>query len=310
VVATSGAVLAVLLPADVRALWVLAAAAGLIGVQLLAGAWLALRLVGARTVGGDAEPAVRAALARLCQLADLPEPRLAIAATDEPIALAVRHPGGRSTICLGRGLLEALEPSEVEAVLAHELAHLAHRDAVVMTTAASLPALAGLMLRAYWWDGEPPGFGARMDREWHRLGMAREVAWSMLAGIPVLGMTVLRVVAFVPALALSAAAAVTLPAMAALSRARERAADHDGALLIGSPATLAAALLKIDAASAGIPTRDLRAVGVVNALLVHPIARGGFWDRAPLRSHPPTRSRVRALLELQRRLDAVPVPRD
>jgi len=99
----SAAVVAALAVVDVRALWVVAAAAGLAALQLLAGARLALWLARARVASPEAEPALHAALERLCQLADVRKPRLAIAETSTPLAFAVRRPGDRGTVCPGEG---------------------------------------------------------------------------------------------------------------------------------------------------------------------------------------------------------------
>jgi heat shock protein HtpX len=303
VLIASGLVVAALALLDLRALWLLAVAAGLAALQLLAGARLALAAAGARAVGRDREPALHTTLERLCQLADLPKPRLAIAETPAPLAFAVRRPGGSGVICLGRGLVDALPPDEVEAVMAHELAHLAHRDAAVMTIASSMAALAALMLRFYWWSGIPEDDGGeRRPLAWR---VVRGVLW-VLSPVVTIGMVVLRVVAVVPGAVIALVAALTLPPAAALSRARELVADREAALLTGEPATLASALNRIDDAMPEIPTEDIRRAAAVRALLIMPSHRGGLWEWAPLRSHPSTRERIEALLALQRRLDAVP----
>jgi heat shock protein HtpX len=300
----SGLVVAALVLLDLWAVWVLAAAVVLSAVQLLAGARLALTVAGARTVAREDEPALHSALERLCQLADLPKPRLALAETPAPLAFAVRRPGEAGAICLSRGVVDELPPEELEAVMAHELAHLAHHDALVMTVASSMAPLATLMLRFYWWSGIPETEpGVRRPPAWR---IARWVMWGV-SPLVSLAMVILRVVALVPGLAVALVAALTLPPAAALSRARELVADREAALLTGRPATLAAALTRIDDAMPAIPTRDLRRVSAVRALLIMPADTDAAWAWGLLRSHPPTAARVAALLELQRRLDAVPV---
>ena len=286
---------------DLRALSLLAVAAVLAGVQLLAGARLALTATGGRVVAREDEPSLHGSLERLCQLADLPKPRLAIAESPAPLALAVRRPGDAGVVCLGRAVVDGLPPHELEAVMAHELAHLAHRDATVMTIASSMAALAALMLRVYWWSGFPEDDGPRGGP------LARPIVRWALSPIIALAMMVFRIVAVIPGAAVALVAALTLPPAAALSRARELLADWEAALLTGRPGTLASALTRLDAAMSVIPTRDLRRATAVRSLLILPIGPEGARAWGVLRSHPPTAKRVAALLELQRRLDAVPV---
>jgi heat shock protein HtpX len=105
----------------------------------------ALRLVGAQIVEPGEEPTLHAALDRLCARAAVPKPRLAVSPADVPEAFAVGLRPSRSVIVVTRGLVQRLEPREVEAVLAHELSHVVHRDGAVMT-AASFPLVASTWL--------------------------------------------------------------------------------------------------------------------------------------------------------------------
>ena len=84
---------------------------------------------------------------RICALADMPKPRVAIADTDMPNAFATGRSGENAVVCATTGLLRRLEPREVEAVLAHELSHVAHRDVVVMSIASVVAVAAGLLMR-------------------------------------------------------------------------------------------------------------------------------------------------------------------
>jgi hypothetical protein len=111
----------------------------------------ALRLSGASYVARTVEPMLHAALDRLCALAIAPKPRLAVSADEVPEAFTVDVPPSGSVIVVTRGLLRRLEPQEIEAVLAHELAHVLNRDGAVMTV-ASFPLFAAC--------GSPVGHGA------------------------------------------------------------------------------------------------------------------------------------------------------
>ncbi|MCA1387392.1 M48 family metalloprotease, partial [Bradyrhizobium sp. BRP05] len=123
-----------------------------------------------------------------------------------------------SVVCATRGLLEQLEPAEVEAVLAHELSHVAHRDVTVMTVAGVTGVIAGLMMRSFLYVGGGRGRGN-----------------SNTGGIPIqLAMVLVGVVVY----------ALSFVLIRVLSRYRELAADRAAAYLTGSPSTLASALTK------------------------------------------------------------------
>ena len=93
----------------------------------------------AAVLGPGEEPALRAVVERLCLVADLPAPEIAVEASGSPNSWIVDLPGRPARLHVTRGLLDLLEPAELEAVVAHELSHVAHRDATVMTVVA-LPA--------------------------------------------------------------------------------------------------------------------------------------------------------------------------
>jgi len=96
----------------------------------------------AKPVGPADEPELHGALDRLCGLGGIAKPRLLIADTDLPNALAIGD-----ELCVTRGLLTRLAPAELEAVLAHELGHLAHRDGIVLEYAAAPGVVCGRYLR-------------------------------------------------------------------------------------------------------------------------------------------------------------------
>jgi heat shock protein HtpX len=227
-----------------------------------------LASVSARVAGERDAPSLHQGLARLCVAAGIPKPRLAISESPIPNALAAGRSRRRSVIVVTRGLIERLEPEELEAVLAHELSHIAHRDAVVMTL-LGLPAL-GLRRLLSWWVRTP-------------------------------------LVVFVPMLFFVwLAYALATLALMSLSRYRELVADRTAAVSTGAPEHLMSALQKIAQTLPLIPDRDLRQAVGVNAFLVVPAApRDDGLHLDPLRifpTHPPLSRRLAALAELSRSL--------
>src|SRR3954452_6464252 len=108
---------------------------------------LALAASGAKIVERDEAPELHAMVERLCAMADLPKPRIAIVDTDVPNAFATGRSPKHAAVAVTTGLWRRLEPKEIEGVLAHELAHIAHRDVLVMTLASFFAMLAGLLAR-------------------------------------------------------------------------------------------------------------------------------------------------------------------
>jgi len=108
---------------------------------------LALKASGAKVVDESEAPELHAMIARLCAMADLPKPRVAIIDTPVPNAFATGRSPKHAAVAVTTGLWQRLEPREVEGVLAHELSHIANRDVLVMTVASFFAMLAGLMAR-------------------------------------------------------------------------------------------------------------------------------------------------------------------
>src|SRR3712207_2718651 len=144
----------------------LAVVIGLVGLGIAWYQWynsdtLALRAMRAREVVPEEAPELHAMIDRLCALADMPKPRVAIAYTDLPNAFATGRSPQRSAVCVTTGILDRLSAEEVEAVLAHELSHVAHRDVLVMTLASSAGIVTGMVLRGAQYGGL--GVGRRDD---------------------------------------------------------------------------------------------------------------------------------------------------
>ncbi|HEY2764464.1 MAG TPA: zinc metalloprotease HtpX [Pseudonocardiaceae bacterium] len=242
-------------------------AGGLLFAQFWFSDRIALYAMRARIVPAEEEPRLHGIVDRLCGLADMPTPQVAIADTDLPNAFATGRSTSRAVLCVTTGLLRRLDTEELEGVLAHELSHVAHRDVVVMTAASFLGVLAGLVARFAFYSSVVGGRGRRD-------GNLAMVALAVLA---------VSVVVY----------AVSFLLIRALSRYRELAADRAGAMLTGRPSALASALTKVSGEIAAIPTRDLRAAEACNAFFFAPALGSGVRLSALLSTHP----------TLQRRLD-------
>src|SRR5436190_16083208 len=114
---------------------------------------LALRASGAKIVSRDEAPGLHDMVERLCAMADLPKPRVALIDTDVPNAFATGRNPKHAAVAVTRGLWQRLEPREVESVLAHELSHVANRDVLIMTVASFFAMLAAMLTRFGFYAG-------------------------------------------------------------------------------------------------------------------------------------------------------------
>ena len=231
---------------------------------------VAMRAMRAREVTPEEAPELHGMIDRLCALADMPKPRVGISDMAVPNAFATGRSPDRSVVCVTTGILAVLDPEELEAVLAHELSHVAHRDVLVMTIAASAGIAAGLLMRF-------AQFG----------GVGRSRGNSALPAV---------LVALVVSLVVYAVSFVLLRL---LSRYRELSADRAGAYLTLKPAALGSALQKISGEAAATPSRDLRA-GAASALCIVPALSGGISGL--MATHPPLQQRLEQLARIQTEL--------
>ena len=256
---------------------VLVIAGGFLLVQYWFSDRIALFSMGGREVSAAEAPVLHGIVDRLCLLADLPKPRVAIADSDLPNAFATGRNQANAVVCVTTGIMRRLDEPELEAVLSHELSHVAHRDVTVMTIAGFLGIAAGLLTRFAMYAGFFGGFGGR--RGHHDRG-----------GVPVV-----LVVMLVSALVYALSFLLTR----ALSRYRELSADRAGAILTGAPSKLASALVKISGEMARIPTRDLRAAEPLNAFFFAPAVAPGFSLSSLFSTHPPLERRLDQLAKLE-----------
>jgi len=235
---------------------------------------LALVASGAKVVERDQAPALHDMVERLCAMADLPKPRIAIIDSDVPNAFATGRNPKHAAVAVTRGLWERLESREVEGVLAHELSHIANRDVLIMTVASFFAMLAAILTRIGLYSGMFGG-GRRNDN-----------------GPPVwLIVMVVSIVTY----------ALSFILIRMISRYREYAADRGSAIITGAPENLMSALQKISSNITQIPQRDLREVQGMNAFFIIPTN----WKTSMsewMMDHPPLEKRLAALSEIAREM--------
>ncbi|UNM12748.1 zinc metalloprotease HtpX [Streptomyces formicae] len=253
---------------------ILVVAGGLFIAQFWFSDRIAAYSMGAREVTPEQAPELHGAVDRICALADMPKPRVAIADSDVPNAFATGRNERTALVCATTGLLRRLEPEELEGVLAHELSHVAHRDVAVMTIASFLGVLAGTMTRVWLYTGI-----GRSSRD-------SNTAIAMLL-VPLVS-AVVYVISFL--------------LTRLLSRYRELSADRAAALLTGRPSALASALTKVTGQMARIPTQDLRKAEPFNAFWFAPAFSSKESLSRLLSSHPTLEQRLDQLARISTQL--------
>src|SRR3954470_15239077 len=216
---------------------------GIAFVQYYTSDKLALAASGAKEVSREQAPDLHAMVERLCALADLPKPKIAVTPTDVPNAFATGRNPKHAAVAVTEGLWRRLEPQEVEAVLAHELSHVANRDVLIMTLASFFAMLAAFLTRVGLYGGMFGG-GRRDDNA--------TPVWLIIF--------LVSVVTY----------AISYILIRTISRYREYAADRGSALMTGAPEHLMSALQRIASDVVRIPQRDLREVAAMNAFFIIP----------------------------------------
>ncbi len=279
-----GAVIGLLIAFGISYAVVLVFAGVLLFVQYWFSDKIALFGMGGHIVTPEQAPELHGVIDRLCALADMKKPRVAIADTDVPNAFATGRSPNSAVVCATTGLMRRLDEPELEAVLAHEISHVAHRDVAVMTIASFLGVVAGLITRIMFWTGMMGGFGGGNSNNNNGNDNAALVELAVLA---------VSVVVY----------AISFLLTRALSRYRELAADRSGALLTGQPSVLASALVKVTGEMSRIPTRDLRSAESFNAFFFTPaIAKNGVSLSTLFSTHPSLDQRLAQLAKLEAEL--------
>jgi len=223
---------------------------------------------------------------RLCALADMPKPRLAMARSPMPNAFATGRNANKAVLCVTTSLMDGrLDDAELEGVIAHEMSHVAHKDVVVMTIASFLGIIAGLLVRFAFY-GELFGGGGR--------GRGGGNNNNGGGAIVLLIMLAVGIVVY----------AISFLLIRLLSRYRELAADRAGALLTGQPSALASALTKVSGDIARIPQKDLRQAEALNAFFFAPALSGkaGASLATLFSTHPSLERRLKQLSEISAQL--------
>ena len=239
---------------------------------------IAMYSMRAHEVTPQEEPKLHEIVDRLCLLADMKKPRVGVAEIDVPNAFATGRSPSHAVICATRGIMTRLSDEELEAVLAHELSHVAHRDVAVMTIASGVGMLAGLVGRMALWGAMFSG-GDR-NQSGGQTALLELATW------------VISIVIYIIAYLLTMS----------LSRARELSADRSGAILIGKPSVLASALVHITGDMGKIPRTDLRHAEAMNAFFFAPALASGT-AASLFSTHPSLEKRLEQLNKLERELN-------
>jgi heat shock protein HtpX len=254
---------------------------GIIGIAIAWGQWyfsdtVAMKAMRAREVTSEEAPELHQMIDRLCALADMPKPRVGVADIPVPNAFATGRSPERSVVCVTTGILGLLTADEMEAVLAHELSHVAHRDVTVMTIASTAGIVAGMLTRG-------AQYGALFGGGRRNNDSNGVPAWIVVLGVSLL---VYAVSFFLTRL---------------LSRYRELCADRSGVYLTMKPRALATALQKISGGMNAIPTADLRASSAMNAFFIAPAIKGVSLSQLTS-THPSLEQRLQQLATIEAEL--------
>ncbi|MGQ9463761.1 MAG: zinc metalloprotease HtpX [Candidatus Fervidibacter sp.] len=239
---------------------------------------IVLAMYSAREVSEWEAPELHSIVNRLAQRAGIPKPRVYIIPTETPNAFATGRSPNHAAVAVTEGILRLLNRDELEGVIGHELAHIKHRDTLIMTVAATIVGAITVLARWALWFG---AFG-RDDRE-------RNANPLILLGLIV--------------------AAIVLPLAAVLiqlmiSRTREFVADEGGAYTSGKPLALASALAKLERAVSFVPMMDANPA-TSHLFIVNPFGSGERflgWAANLFRTHPPTEERIARLQALAMRI--------
>ncbi len=228
---------------------------------------IALMSMGAQEVSPQQAPELHAMVDRLAERAGLPKPKVCICPQDAPNAFATGRSPSKAVVAITQGMLRGFSQHEIEGVMAHEIAHVKHRDMLISTVAATMAGMISSIGYFMLW------FGGGRDRE------------SPLGAIGLLATIILAPVA---------AALIQM----AISRQREYAADSMGGELCGDPNKLASALVRLSSVNERVPTNTNPAFH--NLYIVEPLAAKGIGGL--FGTHPPIEERVRRLREQARQM--------
>ncbi|MEW6428887.1 MAG: zinc metalloprotease HtpX [Thermodesulfobacteriota bacterium] len=232
---------------------------------------IVLRMYGARQVDEAAAPAFHRMVQRLARQAGLPMPKVYIIPSDSPNAFATGRSPQHAAVAATEGIMRILSPEELEGVMAHELAHVANRDTLISTVAATIAGAISMLGNMLQWAAIFGG--GRSDEEGEGGGLLGGLAMAIIA--PIAAMLI----------------------QMAVSRSREYLADEAGARICGRPQALAGALAKLEQASRRLPMAGAQPA-TAHLFIVNPLAGGGLANL--FSTHPPMEERIRRLQSLAR----------
>jgi heat shock protein HtpX len=239
---------------------------------------LILLSIGAREVSEQEAPQLHQIVARLAQTTGIPKPKVAIIDTPVPNALATGRDPNHALVAATTGILQQLNEPELEAVIAHELSHVIHRDMRVMAMASFFATIASFIVQMGMWGGfYGGGYGRRDSRD--NGGNAFIIIFLVSAAVWAISFVLIRT----------------------LSRYREYAADRGSAIITRQPSNLASALIKISGTMQRVPDRDLRQVEAANSLMLFPVAHPGSLSEI-FSTHPSLEHRLARLREMEAEL--------
>jgi heat shock protein HtpX len=241
------------------------------GVQYFYSDKMVLWTTGAHIVSESEAPQLHGMITRLCALADLPKPQVAIVETQVPNAFATGRSPNKAVVAVTTGILNKLSPAELEAVLAHELSHVKNRDMAILTIASFISTVAFYFVRYSLY------FNMGGDRR--RDGGSFLLIWLVSIAVWVISFLLIR----------------------ALSRYREFSADRGSAIITGQPSDLASALMKISGLMDRVPSEDLRKMEGMNAFFIIP-AISGSSIMDIFSTHPSVEKRIARLEKMQQEM--------
>ncbi len=231
---------------------------------------IVLRMYGAQPVSESEAPELYSIVRTLVQKAGLPMPKVYIIPEETPNAFATGRNPEHAVVAVTHGIMRILSREELAGVVAHELAHIKHRDMLTGTIVATIAGAISMLAQMAQWAMI---FGGRRDDN--------EEGTSPVVGI------VMMIVAPIAAMLVQMA----------ISRTREYEADKGGAQIAGNPGGLANALLKLERGSQIVPMTDAKPA-TAHMFIVNPLTGGGLMNL--FSTHPPIAERVKRLNEMVR----------
>jgi heat shock protein HtpX len=231
---------------------------------------IVLRMYGAREITEMENPAYYGIIRRLAVQAGLPMPKVYIIPSDSPNAFATGRNPDHAAVAATEGIMRILTPEELEGVMAHELTHVANRDILISTIAATIAGAISMLGNMLQWAAI---LGSRSDDDEGGAGVLGGLAMAIIA--PIAAMLI----------------------QMAVSRSREYLADEGGARMCGRPLALASALRKLDSGSRMLPMQEARPA-TAHLFIVNPLTAGGLLQL--FSTHPPMEDRIARLERMAR----------